>query len=268
MVAPCQHLSDRLLRWGWRGHGQRSALWFIISPRGTRGLPAAAQQWRGGDRVRHLWREETGNKRSVLTSPLSLRGDNHSEKLTGCPEAKESEAEERRRRRKESGESGIIAILSRWEKPHLSWNQDEEKKKGTLSLSLCPSLCFTDSPQKGCKQTPQQRENAQQASESGPETHLEHSPSLRPHTHETLPPSVSPLQFWPVAVERRLKLTNRSRKSSQASLKASDLLPGRGLRSELSDPLSFDLVLLALSTLSLQGMDMWLPLSAQTYCEP
>lgn len=142
------------------------------------------------------------------------------------------------------------------------------RKKKELSLSLCPSLCFTDSPQKGCKQTPQQRENAQQASESGPETHLEHSPSLRPHTHKTLPPSVSPLQFWPVAVETRLELTNGSRKSSQASLKASDLLPDRGLRSELSDPLSFDLVLLALSTSSLRGMDVWLPLSAQTDREP
>lgn len=145
MAAPYQHLSDRLLRWGWRGRGQRSALWFIISPRGTRGLPAAAaQQWRGGDRLRHLWREETGNKRSVLTSPLSLRGDNHSEKLTGCPEARgrESEAEERRKRRKVRGESGIIASLSR-RKKQIYHEIKMKKKKKELSLSVHPSASQT-----------------------------------------------------------------------------------------------------------------------------
>lgn len=35
-----------------------------------------------------------GEQAHTLTSPLSLRGDSHSEKLTGHPEAGESETEE------------------------------------------------------------------------------------------------------------------------------------------------------------------------------
>lgn len=78
-----------------------------------------------------------------MTGPLSLRGDNHSEKLTGCPEARESEAEERRRRRKESGESGIIASLSRRENHIYHEIKMKKKKRNSLSLSVHPSASQT-----------------------------------------------------------------------------------------------------------------------------
>lgn len=66
----------------------------------------AAERRRGGDLCASPVTRGGGardrERAHTLTSPLSLRGDSHSEKLTGRPEAGESETEEGKR---EQGES-------------------------------------------------------------------------------------------------------------------------------------------------------------------